>query len=193
MDYPSTPIEEWDETDCIRLFEDTYARHPAKVGKRLASSVQQKRVSAKYALFLIRGKIKSRENEKKIERQEALGRAFSMEMLIQVACSVCDTFPELVRTNLRPPKVVMARRFCAHIAHEYYRLSYPNIAKSLAHSCNHSATITQAQVLAFEMGNDHRYAVIIKGEPVVNATGKQVIDEILRLMGYVPELVEGVK
>ena len=86
----------------------------------------------------------------------------------------------------------MARRFCSHIAHEYYHLSYPKIARVLAHSCNHSATITQAQVLAFEMRNDHRYAVIIKGEPVANATGKQVIDEILRLMGYVPELVEGV-
>lgn len=189
MDYPSTPIETWDEKDCVRLFEDTYAKHPAKVGKRLAASVQQKRVSAKYALFLIRGKIKSRENERKIEQNVAIGKAFSMEMLIQVACSVCDTFPELVRTSLRPPKVVMARRFCSHISHAYYHMSYPKIARVLAHSGNHSATITQAQALEFEMRTGKRYEAVIRGVKVDDATGQQIIDEILRLMGYVPELV----
>lgn len=188
MDYPSTPIEEWHEETCLKLFDDLVVAHPKKLPPKVRRDVRLGVITAKFAILRLRGAVKAKARLEELERQQhpseiIVKKVFSIDELIKVASQVCDTYPEMIKTTLRTPRIVNARWFIAYVAHEYYNLSYPQIGRGVSRTGNHSGMIVGSHQIMFGMDHSVTYPAFIDGEKRP-ATGKEIVDEILKLMGY---------
>lgn len=181
-DYPTTPVHEWPEADCIRLYDDLVMKHPNKVPHRIKLKMTFKTMTAKEAIMEVRARLSADATANPGSRKAGIPLAYSS--LVRIVAEILRVHPDMLAETTRTPRVTRAREFVAYIAHTHYGHSYPTIMRAMRPTVRgHSTVITAVNRLVFDMAQGMKLEVQI-GDRIQNWTIEQIVEHVLGRMSF---------